>query len=154
VDSAIDIHHKDAFQVIRRAWILEWGELESLRRARDAEAVKAFITSRFDTYRPSHEPRVIDVPRSCVIVGTTNHDEFLTDETGSRRFWPLRVGRIELELLEQQRDQLWAEALTLFRRGEPWWLNEEASAQLEAASALHRVRDAWEALVLPWAEKQ
>jgi len=153
-DSAIDIGSKDAYLALRRSWILEWSELESLKRARDPNAVKAFISSQSDQYRPSYGRFEIQVPRSGVIVGSTNTAEFLADETGARRFWPLTVGDIDIGKLRAWRDQLWAEAVVAYNAGEQWWLShdeEEAIAEIHEA---HAVSDAWEAPVLGWAQSR
>lgn len=152
IDSALDIHNKDSFQVARSAWIVEFAELEALRRARDANAIKSFLSSPIDSYRPSYGRLTVDVPRTFIVVGTTNSEEFLTDETGARRFWPLTVNAIDIKLLEFQRDQLWAEAVDAYRKEKPWWLNQEEEKQLATAHKEHRVRDAWEPTVLSWAE--
>jgi putative DNA primase/helicase len=150
IDSPIDISKKDALEQLRYAWIIEWAELESLFRARDSTAVKAFLSSQEDTYRPSYGRFPVTIPRSCVIVGTTNQDEFLTDETGSRRFWPLRIAGIDQALLAGQRLQLWAEAVALYASGEQWWLTPDEERQLGDSHDQHRVRDAWEELILTW----
>jgi predicted P-loop ATPase len=149
-DSGVDIHNKDSFMILRRVWIYEWAELDVLRRARDANSVKAFLSSSVDTYRPPHGRMVIDVPRSCVIVGSTNDDEFLGDATGNRRFWPLRCGRINIATAKEQRDQLWAEALHLYRKGEQWWLTDEETEELNKAHVNHEISDAWETPIETW----
>ncbi len=154
VDTAVDIHDKDSYQVLRRAWIYEWSELEVLRRAKDAATAKAFLSSQMDTYRPSYGRFVIDVPRGCVFVGTTNADEFLVDESGNRRFWPIPVGDINIELAIEWRDQLWAEAAVLHREGEKAWLNSEESTALADVHSDHMVSDPWESIIYSWANSR
>lgn len=150
-DTAVDLSRKDALMVLRSAWIYEWAELEVLKRARESSAVKAFLSSAIDIYVPPYGHNRVRVPRGCVIVGSTNADEFLSDETGNRRFWPVRVGRVDLALLTEQRDQLWAEATTYYRAREPWWLSPADDAAAAAAAAAHDITDAWADAVLSWA---
>lgn len=147
-DTAVDIRHKDSFAVLQGIWIYEWAELEALNRARDAQAANAFITSASDRFRPSHARLVIDSPRTCVLGGTTNKRQFLDDETGARRFWPIIVGDVRIERLTEQRDQLWAEAMTYYEAGEQCWLSKEGEAQLIEAQVGHEIEDPWSQRVL------
>lgn len=163
-DTAIDINKTpDCYQLLRRAWITEWAELESIARARDADAVKAYISSPADTYRNSYGRNPETVRRSGVVVGSTNHEEFLNDPTGARRFWviviPLGV-RVKIEIAREQRDQLWAEATAIYRqwveRGRldedfPWWLSPDESRELTGSQEKHRVNDPWEEFLQTWA---
>lgn len=151
VDTAIDVHIKDAFGILSKAWILEWAELETIHRARDAAAVKSFITSATDTFRRPYGHFDIETPRTGVIVGTTNNEHFLSDETGARRFWPVRVTGVDVAAVQEQRDQLWAEAVSLYRAREQWWLTEPELAPLGETHDRHAVMDAWEPIILRWA---
>ena len=150
-DTAIDIHSKDSYEVLQRSWILEWSELESIRR-RAMETVKAFLSSRRDTYRPSYGRLPVTVPRTSVIVGTTNRPDFLDDETGNRRFWLVDVGgEIDLPRLREWRDQLWAEAVAAYHDGEQWWLTPDEEAALAPVHEAHATTDPWTEIVLGWA---
>ncbi len=89
------------------------------------------------------------MPRWSAIVGSTNQDEFLADATGNRRFWVIPVKkRIDLELLEQERDQIWAAAVALHFQGEPHWLDIEAEAAAATATAAYENSDPWEGAIL------
>lgn len=147
-DTPMDLHSKDSYLQLREAWLYEWAELEPMNRARDADMAKAFISSSVDTYRVPYGRQLEAVPRTCVIVGSTNREDFLTDGTGNRRFWPVAITEhLEVERLTEWRDQLWAEAYAAYQSGEQWHLTEEESRLLGVAHAEHAQQDAWEALV-------
>jgi predicted P-loop ATPase len=110
---------------------VELAELASLRGVSSIETVKAFLTRKDDTYRPPFGRRPVTAARQCVFIGTTNEEQFLRDRTGNRRFWPVHCERADIEALARDRDQLWAEAMMLYRQGEQWHL----TAQEEALAA-------------------
>lgn len=129
-DTKIDVQSRDSWMVASRTWLIELAELETLSRA-DVNALKAFFSRCDDLYRPPYGRTLLKVPRRCVFVGTTNKDDYLRDETGNRRYWPVRAGVVDLKALANDRDQLWAEAVARFFRDEPWWL--EGRSEMEQA---------------------
>jgi predicted P-loop ATPase len=143
-DEIAELGSKDAAMQIEGAWLIEISELDAMGKA-EVSRIKAFISRTTDRFRPAFGRRVIESPRQCVFWGTTNGETYLKDETGGRRFWPIRTGRIRLDTLERDRDQLFAEAVALFKRGEPWWFR---SASLEGEAATQQSgrfnSDPWE----------
>jgi predicted P-loop ATPase len=144
VDTAISFHDRDGLLVLRVAWILELAELKSLLHARDDNAAKAFITSAVDTYRRPYARMLTRAPRHCIIVGTTNDVEFLTDMTGNRRYPVISVTRpVDIVLLRENRDQLWAEAVTYFTEGEAYWLSSEEEKEIAQIQGAYQKEDPW-----------
>jgi putative DNA primase/helicase len=127
-----DLRSADAAIALRGRWIVELAELAATRRA-ETEAVKSFITQRFDVYRPPYGRRAVTVPRTASFIGTTNEQFFLRDRTGNRRWWPVTVGKVDLPLLQRDVEQLWAEAIVLYQQGHPWHLSGDALALAETA---------------------
>jgi predicted P-loop ATPase len=111
-----DLANKDSALALQGIWSVEMGELASFRK-NEIETVKAFITRTVDKVRPPYGERWLEVPRRCVFFGTTNFETYLRDESGNRRFKPVKVGRLDFEMLEQDRTQLFAEALWLYQTG-------------------------------------
>lgn len=117
-DTGLLLGEKDSYQNLQGIWVYEWGELDSLSKA-DVTRVKLFISSEKDRFRASFDRRPKDYPRQCIFVGTTNEDHYLVDPTGNRRFWPIRVTRhVDHAWFREQRDQLFAEALSYLEAGE------------------------------------
>ena len=149
-DELAEIGSKDAAQQMRGVWVIEIAELDAIGRA-EVSRIKAFLSRTVDRYRPPYERYVVDVPRQCVFAGSVNPDTYLRDETGNRRFWPLRCGTIDLDALRRDRNQLWAEALARFRNGAIWWLQDpELVAMADAAQAERMQADAWDSLIERW----
>lgn len=153
LETQIDIRDPNAVSVFRKRWIVEFAELAALRGA-DVERVKQMITTRVDTYRPPYGRHFLDYPRQCVLVGSTNEEQYLKDSTGARRFWPVWVERIDLEGLTAARDQLWAEAVRAYDAGEPWhFVDDEVLRQAEAEQAARFSVDPWEDPVRTYLER-
>jgi predicted P-loop ATPase len=108
-DLPLNIEGKQVIEALRGRWIIEAGELSGMRRT-DIGHLKAFLSRQVDRARLAYGRIVSEVPRQCVIVGTTNDLEYLRDTTGNRRFWPVRCQRFDVAALKRDRDQLWAEA--------------------------------------------
>jgi predicted P-loop ATPase len=138
--------HKDFYQTLRGRWGLEIGEMDSFTKA-DVAKVKQAITVRFDVYRPSYGRTARSFRRECVFVGTTNKDDYLRDDTGARRFLPVKVGTVRIPDLVGQRDQLWAEAVAMFRAGFKWWvLPPDAKREQDARFS----EDVWTERIETW----
>ncbi|MGY3443698.1 VapE domain-containing protein [Bradyrhizobium sp. USDA 4473] len=143
-DEMADLGSKDAALQMAGVWCIELSELDAYSRAETAR-IKAWTSRTVDRFRPPYGSRIIESPRSCVFAGTTNHDCYLKDETGNRRFWPVRANKIKLGDIERDRDQLWAEAVALYRAGVAWWLlNPEAISQAKAEQLARLTDDPWE----------
>ena len=149
-DHLPDLGSKDAFLQLSGVWGVEISELAALNRAA-VEKVKAFLSSPSDRFRAPYGTRPMDVPRQCVFIGTTNSDTYLQDETGGRRIWPIRCGKIDLQALRRDRDQLIAEAVAQFRAGASWWIDGGAlnlAAEDEQEKRLSV--DGWHEIIQRW----
>ena len=137
-------------------WGIEIGELDAMSRT-EVSNVKAFITRRIDRFRPPYGRRLVERPRECIFVGTTNTNDYLKDPTGARRFLPVNVTKIALKALLADRDQLWAEARVLYEKETPWWFTEEhadAAATAKQEQEARYQEDAWEQPIADYLESR
>jgi predicted P-loop ATPase len=143
-DDIADLGTKDSAMQVRSSWIIELAELSAMQR-NELEKTKAFVSRQTDKFRPPYGHRLVEVKRQSIFMGSTNAEHYLKDETGARRFWPLRCGHISLAKLARDKDQLWAEAVQLYKDGARWWLEDGDEVLLaQAEQDERRVVDAWE----------
>lgn len=141
-ESITDVGSKDSLMNLRGKWIVEFSELDAISRV-ESSRMKQHISSRYDVYRPSYGRRSVTIPRQNVFAASCNPEQYLKDETGARRFWPVVCGKIDLERLRNDVDQLWAEALHLYRAGAQTWATADMTFLTEAQEQRFQT-DPWE----------
>ena len=158
-DNVFTTQGKDASDQIQGVWLVEMAELSAMRKA-DAESNKQFISRPIDKYRMAYDRRRGEFPRRCVFFGTTNDDGYLKDPTGNRRYWPVecRVEDPKLsvwdDLTEEVVDQIWAEAVQMFRDGETIYPDAVMSAAAAEAQKAHEEDDSDVGLVQAYLERR
>lgn len=149
---------KEACELIQGTWINEIGELSGMKHA-EVESVKSFASRRTDIFRVPYGKRTDDYPRRCVFFGTTNDREYLRDDTGGRRFWPVDVGifpvkKSVFEQLPSEVDNIWAEAFLAWQLGEALYLKEDLEDYAKGLQELHREHSGREGLIREFAERK
>lgn len=128
-----DLRSKDTLQIVAKTWIAVADEGHSLKKA-DSNVMKAFMTRQMDTYRAPYAHHAQDHPRRCVVWGSTNEETFLRREAGNRRFLIVECGKYDIDAVTPEYvDQVWAEAVHLYRLGERLWLDNDESEQATEA---------------------
>lgn len=145
-ESITDVGSKDSLVTLRGKWIVEFAELDALGRV-ESSRIKQHISAIEDVYRQPFGRRSVTVPRQNVFAASCNPEKYLKDETGARRFWPVRCGAIDIDALRRDRDQLWAEAVHLYRQGEQCWATPDMAYLAEAQEARFQ-EDPWEEHVI------
>ena len=135
---------------LRGKWLIEIAELSAFQRA-DNEKLKAFLTNPVEQFTPKFGREEVFEPRQCLFIGTTNKFTWMKDETGGRRFWPVKCGQIKLDAFEDEREQLFAEAVDHYRQFHQWWPeNQTEDAYFEPQQADRYEADAWAKPIVDW----
>lgn len=145
-----DLHNKDAMQSLVGSLIVNADEMSAFKRADVIEIGKNFLTVRADRFRAPYKEMFRLYKRRCIFAGTSNSRQVLIDPTGARRFWCVDVGRIDLESLRRDRDQLWAEAVAMYCDGNGlhWWPEEhEEQAVLDRNREEYTFHDTWSSTI-------
>lgn len=150
-DTPIDLANKDRFSSIQGVWGYELAEFDAYTK-HEASVIKAFVSSKSDKYRPPYLRRDIAAPRRCIFICTINPGkQYLQDETGGRRWWPVHCGTIDLAALEADRDMLWAEAVQAYAAEERWWPETMPEHNACREEQGHRLSlDPWDDPVRDW----
>ena len=141
------VSQKDLGEKVRGRWIVEFPEMSAMTKA-DKNMMKSIITATTDRFRPAYGRKAKDFDRTCVLAGTTNADQFLGDSTGNRRFWPVGVADVlERDQLLADKDQIWAEAVHRYKKGDSFLLSEDAQVLAKVAQEERYAPDAWESII-------
>lgn len=136
----------EAVLAIQGSWICEVAELSAMSKS-SIEEIKAFLSTTFDKIRKPYDRYTSTLPRSSVFLGTTNDDEFLKDQTGNRRFWPVGTSKekatrnVFTELTDKEISQIWAEAKRAFDSGESLTLDKEVEKEARRIQEEHTEND-------------
>ncbi|MCL2829402.1 MAG: CHC2 zinc finger domain-containing protein [Betaproteobacteria bacterium] len=156
-DAPLDLNNKDVYQLIQGCWLFEVGELDAFNRS-EITRIKSFISSQVDRFRAPYDRAPRDNQRETCFAGTTNQSEYFKDSTGNTRYWPLlveEVDRINLDGLAAARDQLFAEAVVMFRRGERWHPSRDEQERLfRPEQETREIIDPWMTMITTWLLKR
>jgi predicted P-loop ATPase len=135
---------------LRGKWLIEIAELSAFSKA-DASLLKSFLTRQVEQFTPKYARAEVTEPRQCLFIATTNDDTYLKDDTGGRRFWPIKCGNVDLDRLRAIRSQLFAEAVVAYHKPTQWWPNREFERRHIAPQQASRlIVDEWEQAVRYW----
>lgn len=153
-DNIIDFSSKDTLLILQNCLIAEVAELQSFKKA-DVNTLKMFLGQQTDKFRAPYERREEEHPRHCVFFGTTNDREFLRDATGNRRYWPIECGVIKPKKnvfteLDYEKEQIWAEAVKLFKNGEKLYLSNEIEEEARKQQKNRLEEDPWESVIVEY----
>jgi predicted P-loop ATPase len=159
-DQIPDLRKKDAGIQLEGKWIVEFSELTALEGP-STEKVKSWVSQTVDDYRPLWSKHNDVFPRHTVFVGTTNKNQYLHDETGGRRYWPVVTDVINVDMMTEDRDQLWAEAVARYKPDERYherhWIDDtepELEALVKAEQLARYQGDPWDRKIEVWLQSR
>lgn len=145
-DSLPPMASKDAADYVVGAWCIELAEMAFQTKAA-IEHQKAFISRQEEKYRPAYKRNEAVYPRRCIFVATTNRDDWAIDETGNRRFLPVKTTKIDVVGLKRDRDAIWAAAYASFKHDPMWWMTDEMAAYASEQNKTRHEGDLWVELI-------
>lgn len=146
-ETPFDIGTNEGNMSIQGVWLQEMAEMGMFSRSDDM-AFKTFLAIAKDKFRRPYDRRPVEAPRVCMFGGTTNLDQYLKDQTGNRRIWPVRCAEVDTDYLREIREQLFAEAIVAFNAGERFYPTPEEEALYFVPEQNSRLSvDAWEELI-------
>lgn len=156
-DSFTTLQGKDAFEQVQGVWLMEIGELASMKKA-EVEQIKLYLSKQADRFRPAYGRRIQEFPRQCIFIGTTNEEQFLRDTTGNRRFWVVDTPNIPTrdmweELTPALVGLIWAEAVVLYRKGETLFLPPDLEATARAVQEIYEEENPKVGIVAQYLER-
>lgn len=146
-DLPLNVETKQLVERTLGKWIIEASDLSGMSPA-SVEHLKGMLSRQKDgPVRLAYARAATERFRQFVILGTTNSHSYLSDSTGNRRFWPVRVDRFDVSWIAENRDQLWAEASARERAGESIRLDPGLYKIAELQQKRRRTEDAWEPIL-------
>lgn len=139
-----NISSTDFCLAIQGKLLIEIAELDAFSKV-ETSRIKSIVSRPVDRYRSPYGRATVDHPRQCVFTGTTNEDDYLKDHTGGRRFWPIKIGQIRLDILKENRNQYFAEAVVKYKESVNNWWTHPPRAEEEQES--RRQVDVWESVI-------
>lgn len=132
---SLDVTNKDSIKISVSRWITELGETDGTLKKSSSSELKAFLTRDRDEFRPPYGRREIEFKRRTVFCGTVNPSEFLTDETGNRRYWVIECKGIDWDF-KFDAQQIWAEVLVWYKNKESYHLTKEENEILNKSNEI------------------
>lgn len=145
---------KDTYQNLRGRWFVELPELDGTFTEARFRWLKGVVAQPTDVYRPSYGEAAVAVPRESIFLGSINPAKgaptYLQDDE-NRRYWPITCGKMDIERLAKDRDQLFAEAVHRYRQGEKAYIEDTIElAEIIAEQEKRREQDPWDEILAPW----
>lgn len=151
-DIGITDSDKDTIDAMRGNWIIEVSEMVCSRKV-ETDKLKSFLSRTTDRVRLAYRRNAEDYPRQSIFIGTINPEEgsgYLKDVTGNRRFWPVVCHKVDFEGLREIRNQLLAEAVIRYFKGEKLYLEGELIRMANEETEKRRQRDPWIEPIREW----
>jgi hypothetical protein len=152
-DLPLNVSSRQLMERTAGKWIIEASDLAGMKKA-GVEKLKSMLSRQKDSDRMVYDKLSTERKRQFIIVGTTNSEKYLQDQTGNRRFWPVRVIKFNVHGIKKERDQLWAEAYTLEQSGASIRMPQELWHLAAIQQEKRRTEDPWEDILEPNFDEQ
>ena len=141
---------KDDLFTIAENLLLNFEEIDSMQSA-ELNQLKAMTTVTYINERPAYGRNKVRRPHVASFCATGNNLQFLTDDTGSRRWLPFEVERIENPWTARiPYEGLFAQALWLLEHGFRYWFEGDEIDKLNRRNRRFEAPNAARELVMAY----
>ncbi len=132
----IDPQCKDVLTLIAEYLFINIDDQLRALNKRDENELKNLITTPAVKYRRPYDTYIEEYPHLASFMASVNGNDFLTDPTGSRRFLPFEVVRIDIDkALSINMDHVFSEIMYLYKQGVRYWFDDSEIEELHRLSS-------------------
>ncbi len=140
-DAPFVLGSTNSYLLLRKKWVVELAEMKVMTARSNILGMKGLLSQIDDTYRSPYGRVAESHPRKTIFVGTTNEEQYLSDPTGNRRYWPVYVEYVDVQRLQEMKNQLWGEARARYDEGAPWWFEQTPQVLLDQVADRNKSLD-------------
>jgi predicted P-loop ATPase len=122
----LNLENKDTLTLISEYFLINIDDQLKQLHKRDENELKNLITINSIKYRRPYDKMINEHPHLASFCASVNGNEFLNDTTGSRRFLPFEIEKIDIDKTKSiDINNVWKQCIYLFKNEFRYWFNAD-----------------------------